>query len=212
MERNEFSSPALRVAREPGGVRISVPVRSGRFRTVLNLVWLLVWAAGEVSIVLFLLGSFRPLGFAPSVPVPLASLFLAAFTVAGGVVLWRWLWCVGGRETFLVAPDALWARREIWGIGHSRKFELGEIRSVRAAPLKYRLLYPSWSRMLFGRDGNEVVIECAGRTYAYGKGLDEAEALDLVDLLQEEVDFKFRKQRRPGAASASVARSGLNNG
>jgi len=202
MDRNESATPAFRVIREPGGLRINVPVKAERFRSLLNLVWFLVWAAGEVAIVLFLLGTFHPAGFVPSVPLPLAALFLAAFSVGGGVVLWRWLWSVGGREIFLVARDSLLARREIWGIGRSRTFDLEDIRSVRAARLKYQVIYPSWGRMFIGHDESEIIIDEAGRTYAYGKGLEESEARDLVDLLLEEMGFQFHRQAGPKARSA----------
>src|SRR6185295_17544988 len=143
---------------------------------------------------LVLLGAFnRP----ESVPLPLAGPFLAIFTAAGGFVLWRWLWCVRGRETFLVGRDALLARREIWGIGRSRRFDLEKTRSVKAALLKYRILYPSWGRMFVGQGEGEIVINYAGRTYAYGKGLEVAEAGGIVNLLDEAIDFQFHK-RSPG--------------
>jgi|SRR6185369_11156350 hypothetical protein len=190
MDRNESSKPVFWVARESGGLRINVPVQSEQYRTLLNLVWVLVWAAGEVAIVFFILAGLN----APeSVPFPLAGLFLAAFTVAGGVVLWRLLWRVGGRESFLVAREALLARREIWGIGRSRRFDHGKTRSVNAARLKDRVLDSSWGRMFIGQGEGEIVIHHAGRTYAYGKGLEIAEAAALVDLLEEEMDFQFHK-------------------
>ena len=193
MEKNKFAKPVFWVTREPGGLRINVPVKPQRFRTLLNLVWLLLWAGGEVAIVLFLLGGFGAPESVASVPLPLVAAFLAAFTVAGGVVLWRWLWRVGGRESFLVARNALLARREIWGIGRSRSFDLEKTRSLRAGRLKYRVIYPSWGRMFIGNGESEIVIDGAGRAYAYGKGLEEAEARDLVDLLQEEMGFQFHK-------------------
>ena len=196
MDSNESSKPVFWVTRESGGLRINVPVKSERYRTLLNFVWLLVWAAGEVGIVVLILAGLN-------VPFPLAGLFLAAFTVAGGVVLWHWLWGAGGRESFLVARDALEARREIWGIGRSRRFDLEKTRSVKATRLKYRVIYPSWGRMFVGHGEGEIVIDCAGRTYAYGKGLELAEAGGVVDLLEEEMDFQFHKQS-PYRASTAI--------
>src|SRR6185436_9350253 len=137
MDHNEGSSPAFQVSREPDGLRIRMPVRPEKFRTLPNLVWVLIWAATEVWALLFILGWPGPLGSSHSGSVPLAGLFLAAFTASGGWVLWRWLWRMGGQESFLVAQEALWARREILGIGRSRKFDFGDIRNVRSARLKY---------------------------------------------------------------------------
>jgi len=197
MKRNEFSIPAYSVTREAGGLRFRVPVKSERFRILLNLAWLLVWAMGESAIVRYLLVGSSPAGSFHPVSHPLAGLFLAAFTVAGGVVLWRCLWYMAGRETFLLAPDALRARREIWGIGRSQEFPLDKIESVKAVRLNYRVIYPSWGRRFIGHDENEIVIECAGRTYSYGKGLEEAEAADLVDLLREEMRFHYHPPSVP---------------
>ena len=204
MERNECWNPAFWATREPEGLRVTVPVKSERFRSLLNLVWLLVWAGAEVAIVLVLLGALRPPGFVPSDSLPLAGVFLAVFTVGGGFVLWRWLWGMGGRETFFVARDSFSARREIWGIGRSRTFDLEDVRSVRAGRLKYRVIYPSWGRMFIGHDESEIVIDGAGRTYAYGKGLVESVARDLADLLLEEMGFHYHNQLVSKAGSASL--------
>ena len=81
MDRNEWSSPAFWAVREPAGLRVSVPVKSERFRSVLNLVWLLVWAGAEVVIGLFLWGAWTLPGVVPPGGLPLAGMFLAAFAV-----------------------------------------------------------------------------------------------------------------------------------
>lgn len=197
MNRSELSNPPYRIVRDAEGLRISVPVKSEQFRFLLSLVWLLVWAAGETALVLFLTGRFASPGSTPTVPTSVAGLFLAAFTVAGGVLLWRWLWFIGGRETFRVVRGALLARREIFGIGRSHRFALEKIRSVKASPLKYRVIYPSWGRMFIGHDESEIVIDCAGRSVAYGKGLEEGEAGNLADLLEEEMNIPIRRQPLP---------------
>jgi hypothetical protein len=202
MNKNEFSNPAFRVSREPGGLCVRVPVKSDSFRNLLNLVWLLVWTAAEAAIILFLMGSFKSSGAIPSFSPPLGGLFLAAFTIAGGFLLWRWLWGMGGMESFLVERYALMARREIWGFGHSRRFDLDELRSIKAERLDYRMIYPLWGRMFIGHDEGEIVVVCAGHTHSYGKGLTEDEAWDLVELLQDEMAIRFQQPRFPASRSA----------
>lgn len=202
MDSNEVSSPGFRVAREPGGLRIRVPVRPEKFRTLLNLVWVVIWAVTEVAIILYMLGWTGPLGFSHSGAGPLAAVFLAVFTASGLWVMWRWLWRIGGQESFLVARNALWARREILGIGRTRHFAFGDIRNVRSARLKYRVIFPSWGRMFVGQGGSEIVIDCWGHTAVYGKGLEEGEAADLVALLEEEMGFQFHKPMLPKARTA----------
>jgi len=202
MNTSERSNPAFRVSREAGGLRICVPVKRDRFRSLLNLVWLLVWTVAEAVLILLISGAFNRSGLFPAVSVPAVGLFLAVFTIAGGVVLWRWLWGMGGRESFEVGREALLARREIWGFGHSRRFELDELRSVTAGRLNYRMIYPHWGRMFIGNDEGQIVIVGAGHTHAYGKGLSEAEAWDLVELLQDEMAVRFQRPRFPMGRTA----------
>lgn len=209
MDRNQFSTPAFRATREAQGLRIRVPVQSNRFGTLLNFVWLMIWAAAEAAILLFILGGLGSPGLASSVSLPIAGLLLAAFTIAGGVVLWRWLWCVGGGETFVVTRDALSARRGIWGIGRSRTFAFKKIRSVRAARLRYRVLTPSWGRMFIGHAGSEIVIDWDGRDYFYGNGLEETEARELVDLLEAEMKSRSPTELLPRMHSGLMARTGM---
>lgn len=196
MDTIAHSNPAFQVVREPAGLSIRVPVKTDRFRSLLNLVWVLIWAAVEGAIVLHLLGAFGPPETPPSFPLPLTGLFLGIFGAAGGLVCWRWVWGLGGREIFRVEADALVARREIWGIGHTRSFDLERLRSLGAGRLNYQVHYPSWGRMFIGHGEGEIVVDHAGRTFAYGKGLEEAEARDLVDLLEDEIAFRRRNPRR----------------
>lgn len=203
MEKNEVSKLPFRVTHEPAGLCIHVPVKSDKVRALLNLVWLLVWAGGEVAIAIIVLRGVRPQDLVSPDSFPLAELFLAAFTVAGGVVLWRYLWCVGGSEVFRVEHDALLVKRGIWRLGHTRAFSYENIERLRAARLKYRLIYPSWGRMFIGHDESEITIVCDGRTYAYGKGLRQNDAADLVDLLKGEISLQLRDPSISKAPSAS---------
>jgi hypothetical protein len=202
MNRNELSNPAFRVSREPKGLRVRMPVKPDRFRSLLNLVWLMVWAAAESAIILVLLSTFKSSGASRAVSHSLGVLFLTAFTAAGGFVLWRWMWGMGGMESFLVERHALLARREIWGFGHSRRFDLDELQSIKAGRLNYRMIYPLWGRMFIGHGEGEIVIVCAGHTHAYGKGLMEDEAWGLVELLEDEMAVRFQKPRFPASRSA----------
>jgi len=204
MSSQESSVPAFRVTREPKGLYVRVPVTADGYRSLLNGVWILVWAVTEVALVLSLLGMDPFSGGLPGGSAALTEVLLVFFTLAGGVVIWRWIWEMGGVETFLVERDALVARREIWGFGRSRRFGLRELRSVKCGRLKDRLLGTPWGRMLVGREEGGIVISCAGRTYEYAKRLPAAEAWDLGEVLEEEMAVRFHMPRFPGFRSAVV--------
>jgi len=197
MNRNESWNPAFRATREAEGLRIRVPVKADRLRSSLTFAWLLIWAAVEVLIVLLLRGRFTSMGAIPGGPVPLAAVILPFVTIAGGVILWNWMWGLGGMESFLVERNALLARWDIWGFGYSRRFGRSELRSVKAGRLKNRRRGSPWGRMLIGRDEGEITIVCATQIHQYGKGLTEAEAWDLGEVLEEEMAVRFHLPRFP---------------
>jgi hypothetical protein len=176
MEREDDSAPAFKLSREPGGLRIRLPVRAGTFHMFLNSVWLLVWIAAGTAAVLLLLGRDASSQAARSVPLPVVLLFLGAFGAAGVVVLGRWLWCMGGEESFLVSRFSLGVSRGVWGLGRLRRFAPKRIRSILSAPLEPRVMDPVWGRLFVGHGDGQVVIDCAGASYRYGKGLESPSA------------------------------------
>ncbi len=197
MEEDEFTHPGLRMIREPRGFKVVLPVKVDRFRRFLHLVWFVVWLAGEAALVAGLRGML-PM---PPLPQPVLLAFLAAFTAAGIFVLYRLLWYMAGRETYVVRGDRLEVRREIWGIGHTRAFERSSIRKIRGRRLNYEVVYPSYGRMFIGHGNGEILIEQEGEAHAYGKGLKEEEARTLASLLQQELTVRSG-HRRPSEVRA----------
>jgi hypothetical protein len=197
MEESEFTHPGLRMVRDAAAFTVILPVKAQRYRRLLHLVWFVAWMAVEAALVASLLGW-------PAVPAPprgAAVVFLAAFTVAGLFVLYRMLWYMAGRETFVVTEDGLSIRREILGAGRTQRFDRASIRSIRGARLSYQVVYPSWGRMFIGHGEGEILIEAGGRSHAFGKGLEEEEARILASLIQQEVRARSR-DRRPSEVRA----------
>jgi len=197
MEEDEFTHPGLRMIREPQAFKVVLPVKSDRFRRFLHLVWFVVWLAGETALIAGLRGMLSM----PALPQPILLSFLAAFTAAGFFVLYRLLWYLAGRETFVVRGNRLEVRREIWGIGHTRGFERSSIRRIRGRRLNYEVVYPSWGRMFIGHGNGEILIELEGEARAYGKGLKEDEARMLASLLQQQLTVRSG-YRRPSEVRA----------
>ena len=197
MEENEFTHPGLRMIRDGGRLFLLVPVKAQRYRRLLHLMWFLIWMAGEAALVAGLLGWNR----IPAPPRPVLIAFLSAFTIAGVYILYRLLWYMAGRETFVVTPTNLVAKREIWGIGHTRTFDRDKIQNLWGQRFNYEVVYPSWGRMFIGHGDGEILIESDGKTYAYGKGLEEKEARALADLMKQELNVRPR-DRRPSEIRA----------
>ena len=191
MEETEFTHPGLRMIRDSDAFTVLLPVKSQRYRRLLHLVWFAVWLAGEAALVASLLG-WKAL---PAPPIPAIVAFLGVFTAAGLFVLYRLLWYMAGRETFVVRRDRLEVKREIWGLGRRRSFERRSIRKISGQRLNYDVVYPSWGRMFIGHGEGEILIESDGRAAAYGKGLEEEEARILANLIQQELAARSQDRR-----------------
>jgi hypothetical protein len=197
MEEAEFTHPGLRMVRDSDAFTVILPVKSQRYRRLLHLVWFVIWLAGEAALLASLFG-WKAL---PPPPRPALVAFLAVFTAAGIFVLYRLLWYMVGRETFVVRRDQLVARREIWGIGHRRSFDRRWIRKISGRRLNYDVVYPSWGRMFIGHGEGEILIEGDREAHAYGKGLEEEEARILASLIQQELRARSQ-DRRPSELRA----------
>lgn len=199
MEYEGFTHPGVRMVRDPGRLEVTLPVKAQKYRRLLHLVWAWIWLSGEVILIATLAGY----DIVPAPPPPRAFLltFFAAFTAAGVFVLWRLLWYMAGRETFDVTRGRLLVRRSMLGLGRTRTFEPGRIRSIRGQQLSYRVVYPSWGRMFIGHGNGEVLIDTADGSYAYARGLEEEEAGLLASLLTGELKLHPR-DRRPSEVRA----------
>ena len=192
MEAPEFRHPRLHMSRDRGALRIVLPVTAGKFRVLLDFVWLCVWLGAEGVLIASVAGIMILPG-----PRNLLIVPLILFSAAGAFLTYRWLWYWGGRERFVAEPGRLVAAREIFGIGRRRRFTREEIRDVHVRRLRYRFAYPSWGRMFIGTGDGEIVIETNAGEIVYGKGLDLEEAEHLADLLRSSLRGSTERGRRP---------------
>jgi len=103
--------------------------------------------------------------------------------------VWRyfWLWFAFGKEVIAVSEGELLPRIEILGRGRNKTFPLARIRNLRASGL-FGSLY-NWSGMLriYGLSDGVIAFECDGRTYRFGKLLEENEAQEIVRELRNRI-------------------------
>lgn len=170
-------------------LRIDLPVKAGRFRRLVDFVWLCVWIAVEGSLIAELAG-------VRILPRPPSSLALPTvlFTAAGLFLLYRCLWYWTGRERFVAGPLGLVVRRQILGLGRTWTFPKDQIFDIRAERMRYRMVYPSWGRMFIGNGDGRIVVEAEGRSHLFGKGLEMEEAERLAELLRAELAESRRRQ------------------
>ena len=171
------------ISRAEGGFSLVLPIKTQPFRRLLYAVWLAVWLAGEGLLVAGLAGwkAFPPL------PAEELIGMLGVFSLAGVFIAWRFLWYRWGREVFTTDRDSLRVRREILGMGRTSVFPLATLRRVKAGSLHYRVVYPSWGRLLIGHGDSQILLNAGAGPVAHARGLEETEAADLAQLLNDEV-------------------------
>lgn len=181
MAKIEPAAPRSIVNDEPEGLRIVIPARQHLFLMLFLAAWLCGWAVGEVTVLDQLLEG--------QLNEPGAELFAAAWlilwTVGGGFVLYALLWGIAGREVVVLTGQALVLRREIFGIGRSREFDLDHVRDLRFAPAVYNPWDSSAAFQFWGIGGGSLAFDYGARTYRFGAGVDEAEAKFLAGALKQ---------------------------
>ncbi len=171
------------ISRSGEHFKLVLPIKTQTFRRLLHTVWLAVWLVCEGLLVAGLAGwkAF------PQAPAAGLILMITLFSLAGAFLAWRFLWYHWGREVFTSDQNSLRVRREILGVGRTSFFPLAKLRRVRAGSLHYRLVYPSWGRLLIGHGDSQILLDAGAGTFAYARGLEETEAVDLAQLLNGEV-------------------------
>lgn len=171
------------VSDEPGGLRIIMPVKRNWFLILFTGFWLCGWAVAEsvVPVVLYQQVRAGTLG--------LESLFLLAWlgcwTVGGGFAIYAWLWNMAGKEVVFLNGMSLIVRREIYGFGRSKEFDLAHLRDLRCSPQGYGPWNASSNG--WGISGGNIAFDYGARTYRFGTGLDEAEAKHIVKAIKQRV-------------------------
>jgi hypothetical protein len=157
------------------GRELVVPVRRNRVVLVVVPVWLTLWissiagAAGQLTS-----------GRARGGEARFFEVWLVVAVVAGGAVVYDWLWNAIGREVVGLRPGVLVIRRDVAGLGFRREYSLADVRNLRVS------VPPSdagrWSSPIrFGRDPGVIAFDHGARTVRFGEGLGKAEASVVLE-------------------------------
>ena len=102
--------------------------------------------------------------------------WLAGWTLGGGLATFALLWMYVGLERLLLRPDAMVIARELNGREvYAREYAIGNISNLRVVP------NVPWE---WGFGGGKIAFDYGARTFRFGAGIDEAEARDIVSQMQ----------------------------
>ena len=186
----------------PEGLEIVIPAPRIWPMIVFLGLWLAGWATGEVFVLRQILS--------PS-PLP-AKAFLAVWlglwTFGGAAALSICVWMLAGHERVRLRPDALTIRREAFGLGPTKAYELDHVRDLVAQALppltevrvacsaqapdgKAAMSAEQASAILrvIGVGGPGISFRYCGRAVRFGVALDPLEARQVVTQLQARHSF-----------------------
>lgn len=162
---------------------ITIPSRKQWLLVPFLAVWLLFWAFAWLQVVsalfkfpLHLIGpALFQFGF---------MAFWLIFWSAGGVfALTTLLWLLVGVETIEVDPRHFHIRRQILGFGRSKRFKLEFVRDLRISQTATWFDGQTYFNSIWRFEG-PLTIDYGAKTYRCGSGVDEAEARQIIKLIQ----------------------------
>jgi hypothetical protein len=176
--------PRGSVQEGPEGLEIVIPPRPNWFRTLFLGAWLCGWAVGEFMV---------PTTFLSRDLEPEARMFamawLAAWTLGGGFAIYAFLWSIFGRERVLLTPLSLRIKRDLFGTGRVREYELIHIRDLRCAPAIYNPHDFRSGMQVWGIGGGTIAFDHGSATVRFGAGLEEGEAKAIIERMRSRALF-----------------------
>lgn len=177
------SGPRHTVTEDREGLVIRIPAKRNIFLIGFLGVWLCGWLFGEVSALAVLLGVGKR---EPGTGV-FMFVWLTGWTVGGFFALYAWLWQVKGCEIITLSPSALGIRREVFGHGRSKLYDVTEIHNLRVAPMIFNPADFRTGMAFWGVGGGTLAFDYGFKTYRFGAGIEEAEARIILQMLQGRV-------------------------
>lgn len=180
--RVEPTKSQATVTQDGRRARVEIPPRRRWALWAWLTVLLGVWAVGEiVPLMSFLRGAM------PS-PLVFLTTWLITWTAAGAIMLYAWAWHLGGREVIEFDDRTLTKKRELFGVGISKRFNVVEIANLRILPqsLPMRDTEERLTAMMaefWGLRGAIIAFDHRAKTYRFGFGVDEREAQKIMEAL-----------------------------
>jgi hypothetical protein len=158
----------------------TIPSKRNVFLLAFLGFWLCGWAFGEIM---------APLGmFTAAKKDPGASLFmlvwLCGWTIGGGFAIYIWLWMLRGREIVSISPTTLAVKRDIFGAGRTKNYDITKASRLRFAPATYNPFDWHRSFAFWGLGGGVIAFDYGYSTIRFGAGLDDAEAEHILQRIR----------------------------
>ena len=179
----ESPKPQFTVVKNRRRTRVEIPPKRRWGLWALLTAFLGMWVVGEVvPLMSFLRGD------TPSPPAAFVVIWFTAWTAAGAYMLYAWAWHLGGQEIIELDDRTLTKKRELFGLGIPKKFNVAELTNLRILPqsLPMRETEERLTAMMaefWGLRGGIMAFDHGTKTYRFGFGVDEPEAQQIMEAL-----------------------------
>ena len=167
------------------GFTIVVPAKKQWFTILFLLAWLGGWAVGEVSALRQILAPGEASG-----ATAFLIFWLCGWTLGGLWAAFNVLWMLAGSERITVTTGALIIRKQVFGVGREKAFDLSEISGLRVHRDDSQSLKRTGGLSSPGIGGTgTIAFDYGARTVRFATGIDEAEATMIVGELSSRYSF-----------------------
>jgi hypothetical protein len=158
---------------------VTIPAKRNIFLIAFLGFWLCGWAFGEIAASISIFTAKKDSG------TSLFILFwLCAWTVGGGFAMYTWVWMVRGREIISISPTTLAIKRDVFGAGRIKNYDMTKVRRLRFAPPTYNPFDFQQSMAFWGLGGGAIAFDYGYSTIRFGSGLDDAEAEHILQRIR----------------------------
>jgi hypothetical protein len=171
------AKPRAQIIDDVSGLRVTIPARRNWFLVAFLPAWLVGWAVGEVAVLGKLVTDPPDAGEGLFLFV-----WLVLWSIAGVLFIFFWLWNLAGKEIVALDEEALTVRYALGPSGWTRRFDRREVRDLRVSASGMTDFRSSIGWWLGGF--GTISFDYGARTYRFGRGVDEAEAKQIVAELQ----------------------------
>jgi len=176
------ADPRAKIEESSRGLKIHIPTKKNIFMILFTTAWLGGWAIGEVMV-------FRLLLFGESPPFPANAFlifWLVGWTIGGGWAIYSWFWTVKGVEIITLDSTYLTVKRDLFGFGKTKEYELQHIRNLRIGTASFNETgFGSW-----GNSGGTIAFDHGAKTIRFGSSIEEGEADIILSKMKEKYSFE----------------------
>jgi len=170
---DESSRPPRYIVQDRlSSLQFSIPGRRNWPVVIFVGIWLVGWAAGEVTVSVIILGQLPGL----SGDGLFLLFWLALWTVGGAAAIRAWLRALASKEIVSVDAETLSVKQAVAGIGRRKEYAAAYVDNLRVEPY-----YGSSSGQ---SSGHCLAFDYGGDTVRFGTNLNEAEAEQVLALIR----------------------------